>query len=80
MARPTHVLRMARKPAGPDGKAGYGHDIGVGWLYADGAIGVVLNPGVVLSHRDCEDYWITLRAIDTALPPSGTKPNGDLSF
>ncbi len=55
MASPTHEITIRKK----QGK-GYATVIGVGWENEFG-ISLVLNPGVTLSHRDCEDHYINIR-------------------
>lgn len=53
--RPTHRLTIKRKEPGS-----FAHSIGAAWMNDSGAVTIVLNPGVVLSHRDCEDHYLGL--------------------
>ncbi len=38
--------------------------LGVGWDNTKGGISIKLNPGVIISYRDCEDHYLTLWPID----------------
>lgn len=53
---PDFILKMKSRDRKKKGAC----KIGAGWLNSAGGIGIKLNMGVVLSHRDQEDYIFTL--------------------
>lgn len=53
---PDFILKM--KSRDPENKAAA--PIGAGWINSKGGIGIKISIGVVLSHRDQEDYILTL--------------------
>ena len=59
--RPTHNVMLTHKVTKARSVAG------VGWEQEWG-FGIVLNPGVVLDWRMCDEYFITLRLRDPAEP------------
>lgn len=56
--RPTHVVKLSNK------HTRYSNEIGVAWEIDGKAnskgLSIKLHPGVVLSHRDMEDYFLTI--------------------
>lgn len=44
---------------------------GVAWTSPEGYLSIRLNPGITLSHRDCEDFFISLYPIDQWGPRTG---------
>lgn len=61
---PTHTLLLQHKD-----KENRRAKIGAGWANSWGGISIVLDPGVVLSHRDCEDHYFNLNPRQDDPPP-----------
>lgn len=58
--QPDFILKMKSRDRSKKGSA----KIGAGWTNSAGGIGIKLNMGVCIDHRDCEDYIFTLWMAD----------------
>lgn len=54
--QPDFILKMKSR----DKSVKDGTRIGAGWINSKGGIGIKLSLGVVIDHRDSEEYIITL--------------------
>ena len=66
--RPTHRLVIKRKD-----KQGPGTYAGAAWTTEQGWLSIRLNPGIVLSFRDCDEHYMTLFPIDENYPARGSE-------
>jgi len=57
--RPDYRLVVGSKEKDDNGRRRY-NEVGAAWSRADGGIGIILNPGVVLDWRMCDQFYLSL--------------------
>ena len=57
--RPGYRLVVGSREKDDNGRRRH-NVVGAAWSRADGSIGIILNPGVVLDWRMCDQFYLSL--------------------